>query len=161
GSTSPCAACRGTGSRAGARLGRSRNHTASPASRAAGSERGSLSDPRPPSHDLATAQRTQGRLGKRVDRYVFGKKPLEHRAEQEHAGALERILAASQRDLEAAAERDRPGNESAARDRLGRDRAQALDLARDVQLVEIGVERQQLAQRRGALLGTAVDERQV
>src|SRR6185437_6745116 len=109
----------------------------------------------------ATAQRTQSRLGERVDRHVFGKKPLEHRAEQEYAGALERILAASQRDLQAATERDRPGNQSAPRDRLGRDRAQSLDLARDVQLVEIGVERQQLAQRRGALLRIAIDERQV
>ena len=101
------------------------------------------------------------RLDEVVDLHVARQVARHHRAEQEGAVAVEGIAVDVERDLEPAAEGDRPGQRQAARDRLRAHRQQPAHLALPHLVGMHRVEHQHLAQRRRALLARAVGQRQV
>ena len=108
-------------------------------------------DARRPAHDLAALGRAHDRLGEVVDRHVFGEEPVEDRAEEERAGAFERLLFQRHGDLEPARRRGALRLPQTPDDRPRAEAAHAADLAVGRAVGEVGEQDERLAQRRRAV----------
>src|SRR5216683_185248 len=93
------------------------------------SYRPARSHARGPSHDFTALDGADHRLGEMVEPRILGKEPVEHRAEQEDAGALQRPFVNRHRDLDAARRPDAAALANAAYNRPAVDIANAADAA--------------------------------
>jgi len=82
---------------------------------------------------------------------------VEHRSEEEDAAAHEALFLHGDRDFQAAAKAIGPGPGLPA-DRLGGDRADAIDLLGDLRVFVVGVEPEQVAEGDGPLPRVGISE---
>src|SRR5262249_54916957 len=109
-----------------------------------------------PSRHVTAFDGANHRLGKMVEPRILREESIEHGAEEENAGALERLLVDRYRDLDAARCPDAAALANAAHDRPAVDVANAADPALGGSVGHFRKHRQRFPQRLGVAPGTTL-----
>src|SRR5262249_55807102 len=111
-----------------------------------------------PTHDFATLDGPDHGLSEMIEGGILGKVPLEHGAEQERTGALERLFVDRDRDLDPPRGPDATALPDTARDRPAVDVADAANAPLGDRILHVREHRKGLTQRLGIVTAPALDD---